>query len=167
MGARTFNLADVPYSERADRLRTFVSELWELAKREPRPRLLILDELWSLIRDPNLAALIEEIARIGRHHFLSLWIATQQCREMLDSGKAVIDNAAVRIYLKQHDRDLDALCEAVGLPMPGRKFLRGAARGQALLDVGGLLVPVDIQASPSEHSAISTDPREKFAKVAV
>jgi hypothetical protein len=167
MGARTFNLADVPYSERADRLRTFVSELWELAKREPRPRLLILDELWSLIRDPALAALVEEIARIGRHHYLALWIATQQCRELLDTGKAVLDNAAVRIYLKQHDRDLDALCEAVGLPGPGRKFLRGAARGQALLDVGGLLVPMDIQASPSEHSAISTDPREKFAKVAV
>jgi hypothetical protein len=153
-GATTFNLADVAYGDRADVLRAFVSDLWATAKSDPRPRLLILDELWSLLRDPALAALIEEIARIGRHHFLSLWIATQQCREMLDSGKAVIDNAAVRIYLKQHDRDLDALCEAVGLPMPGRKFLRGAARGQALLDVGGLLVPVDIQASPRRFRPI-------------
>lgn len=164
-GAQTYNLADVPYAERADHLRAFVSELWEKAKSDPRPRLLILDELWSLIRDPDLAGLVEEIARIGRHHFLSLWICTQQCRELIDSGKAVIDNAAVRIFLKQHDRDLDALCEAVGLPTPGRKFLRGAARGQALLDVGGLLVPVDIQASPAEHSLITTDPREKRSQL--
>jgi hypothetical protein len=160
-GATNFNLADVEYGDRANVLRTFVSDLWEKAKSDPRPRLLVLDELWSLLRDPSLAALIEEIARIGRHHFLSLWIATQQCRELLDTGKAVLDNAAIRIYLKQHDRDLDALCDAVGLPGPGRKFLRGAARGQALLDVGGLLVPVDIQASPLEHALISTDPREK------
>lgn len=164
LGATTFNLADVEYGDRADVLRTFVSDLWNKAKSDPRPRLLILDELWSLLRDPALAALIEEIARIGRHHFLSLWICTQQCRELLDTGKAVIDNASIRIFLKQHDRDLDALCEAVGLPWPARKFLRGAARGQALLDVGGLLVPVDIQASPDEHRLISTDPREKFAK---
>lgn len=164
-GARSLNLAAVPYQQREGVLREFVSQLWETAKRDPRPRLLILDELWSLIRDPDLAALVEEIARIGRHHYLSLWIATQQCREMIETGKAVIDNAAVRIYLKQHDRDLDALCDAVGLPAPGRKFLRGAARGQALLDVGGLVVPVDIQASPDEHVLISTDPREKRSKL--
>lgn len=154
------NLADVPYAERATHLRTFVSELWETAKRDPRPRLLVLDELWSLLRDPDLASLIEEIARIGRHHYLALWIASQQVQELLDSGKAVLDNAAVRVYLKQHDRDLESLCNAVGLPTPARRFLRGAARGQALLDVGGMLVPVDIQATPEEHRLITTDPRE-------
>jgi hypothetical protein len=159
-GAVTVNLADLPYAERASRLREFVSQLWETAKSDPRPRLLILDELWSLLRDPGLASLVEEIARIGRHHYLSLWIATQQVRELLESGRAVLDNAAIRVYLKQHDRDLADLCDAVGLPGPARRFLRSAARGQALLDVGGLLVPVDIQASEAEHRLITTDPRE-------
>lgn len=162
-GAKTLNLADVPYQDRAAHLRDFLSALWETAKRDPRPRLLVLDELWSLLRDPALAALVEEVARIGRHHFLSLWIATQQVRELLESGRAVLDNAAVRVYLKQHDRDLDDLCDAVGLSTPARRFLRGAARGQALLDVGGLLVPVDVQATPLEHAQITTDPREKIA----
>ena len=160
-GATTINLADVEYSERAAYLRDFVSALWETAKRDPRPRLLVLDELWSLLRDPALATLIEEIARIGRHHYLSLWIATQQVRELLESGRAVLDNAAIRIYLKQHDRDLGDLCDAVGLPAPARRFLRSAPRGQALLDVGGMLVPVDIQASPRDHLEITTDPRER------
>ncbi len=159
-GARSINLADVSYGERGDRLRTYVSELWERAKRDPRPRLLILDELWSLLRDPALASLIEEIARIGRHHYLSLWIASQQVTDLITNGKAVLDNAAVRIYLKQHDRDLDALCEAVGLPAPARRFLRTAGRGQALIDVSGLLVPVDIQATSEEHALVTTDPRE-------
>lgn len=160
-GAISVNLADVPMGERADHLRAFVSNLWETAKRDPKPRLLVLDELWSLLRDPALASLIEEIARIGRHHYLALWIATQQVRELLDGGQAVLDNAAIRIYLKQHDNDLEKLCDAVGLPGPARRFLRSAARGQALLDCGGLLVPVDIQATPMEHRSITTDPREK------
>lgn len=159
-GARVLNLADTPAGQRAGVLRDYVSRLWSEAKADPRPRLLVLDELWSLLRDPELATLIEEIARIGRHHYLALWIATQQVQELLQSGKAVLDNAAVRVYLKQHDRDLEALCGAVGLPAPARRFLRSAARGQALLDVGGMLVPVDIQATPMEHRDISTDPRE-------
>lgn len=158
--ARTLNLADYPQPERASRLRDYVSQLWDTAKRDPRPRILILDELWSLLRDPTLAALVEEIARIGRHHFLSLVIATQQVQELIDSGKAVLDNAAVRVMLKQHDRDLESLCNAVGLSVPARRFLRGAARGQALIDVGGMLIPVDVQASPAEHAEITTDPRE-------
>jgi len=166
-GAQSINLADVPYTERAAHLRDFVSRLWETAKADPKPRLLVLDELWSLIKDRQLADLIEEIARIGRHYYLSLLIATQQVRELLDSGRAVLDNAAMRIYLKQHDRDLDDLCDAVGLSTPARRFLRGAGRGQALLDVGGLLVPVDIQASPAEHLAVTTDPREIHPPIGV
>lgn len=163
-GAQSLNLADVDYSQRAAKLREFVANLWETAKRDPRPRLLVLDELWSLLRDPKLAELVEEIARIGRHHYLSLWIATQQVTELLEDrgGKAVFDNAAIRVLLKQHDRDLESLTKAAGWEKnPGpRRFLRGAARGQALLDVGGMLLPVDIQATPSEHVSISTDPRE-------
>ncbi len=162
-GARTLNLADVKPAERARVLRAWIDEVWAEAKADPRPRMLILDELWSLLRDPEVAELVEEIARIGRHHWLSLWIATQQVRELLKSGQAVLDNAAIRIYLRQHDRDLDDLAEAVGLPVPSRRFLRGAGRGQALLDCGGMLVPLDIQATPDEHREITTDPREKEA----
>jgi hypothetical protein len=151
--AKTINLADFPAGEHADRLREFVEALWEEANRNPRPRLLVLDELWSLLRSPDLADLVEEVARIGRHRGLSLWIATQQTQELLESGKAVLDNAAIRVYLRQHDRDLDSLCDAVGLPQPARRFLRSAARGQAVLDVGGLLVPMDIQVGTDEFTA--------------
>jgi hypothetical protein len=161
-GAQTFNLADVPYGSRADRLRTFVSNLWELAKSDPRPRILVLDELWSLLRDPALASLIEEIARIGRHHYLSLWIASQQVQELLtsDQGLAVLNNSAIKVYLKQNGPDGDLLAEKVRLSDDARRFLRSASRGQALLDVSGMVVPVDIQAAKAEHELITTDPRE-------
>lgn len=164
--AVTFNLADIgSLEERAARLRDFVSALWNTAKRDPRPRLLILDELWSLLRDPALASLVEEIARIGRHHYLSLWIATQQVQELLrsDQGMAVLNNAAIKVYLKQNGPDGELLAERMNLSGEARQFLRGAARGEALLDVGGMLVPVNIQASADEHRLITTDPRERRA----
>jgi hypothetical protein len=129
----------------------------------------VLDELWSLLRDPALAALVEEIARIGRHHYLSLLIATQQVKEMLstDQGLAVLNNASIRIYLKQHGPDGELLANTLRLSQAARQYLRSAGRGQALLDVSGMLIPVDIQASASEHAEISTDPRERHGRATV
>lgn len=155
------NIADMEPREQVAQLKAFTSNLWDRARTDvpPRPRLLVVDEAWALLRDPELAAWVELVARTGGHFHLSLWVITQQVRELLSTGRAVLDNTEIRVYLKQHDQDLEALCDAVGLPAPGRKFLRGASRGQALLDVGGVLVPMDV-ATPSYHQQITTDPRE-------
>jgi type II secretory pathway predicted ATPase ExeA len=162
-GLQTYSVAKISEADQAAKLREYITDLWALARRDPRPRLLVIDELWSVLKRPELAKLIEEVARRGRKYGLALWIATQQVEELLDSGKAVFDNAAVRIYLQQENRDLEGLCKAAHLSEPARRLLRGAARGQALFDCGRMVVLVDVQASPREHHLISTDPRETWA----
>jgi DNA helicase HerA-like ATPase len=144
-------------------MRSWLSNLWDTARRDPRPRLLVLDELWSWLRRPELAAIVEEIARRGRKFFLALWIASQQIEELLRDAKAVFDNAAIRIFLQQEARDLIGLTEATHLTTPARQYLRGAGRGQALLYVNGMLLPVSVQADPDQYRLISTDPRERTA----
>jgi hypothetical protein len=152
--------------ERIAQLRQFITDLWETAMRDPRPRLLILDELWSLLRQEGLAAMAEEVARIGRHHYLSAWIATQQVEELMNSeeGLATLNNAAIKVYLKQTGPDGAKLAKNMHLSAPARQYLRSAARGQALLDVAGMLIPVDIQTDACQHSEISTDPRERYGR---
>jgi len=159
-GVQWVTLADLSQAEQAAQLRQFVSNLWDTARREPRPRLLVLDELWSLLKRPELVDLVEEIARRGRKYYLSLWIASQQIEEIIESAKAVFDNAAIRVYLQQEDRDLGGLAEAMRLSDAGRQYLRGAGRGQALLYVNGMLIPLDVQATRSQYDLINTDPRE-------
>jgi len=162
-GVQHVSLADLSEQEQAVKLREFITNLWATARADPRPRLLVLDELWALIKRPELADLIEEVARRGRKHFLALWIATQQCEELIESAKAVFDNASVRIYLQQESRDLSNLARAARLTQPAAQFLRGAARGEALLDLGRMVLPVEVQATPAQYQVISTDPREKVA----
>jgi len=159
-GAHHVSLADLSEAEQATKLREFITNLWAAARADPRPRLLVLDELWALIKRPELADLVEEVARRGRKHFLALWIATQQCEELIESAKAVFDNASVRIYLQQESRDLSNLARAARLTQPAAQFLRGAARGEALLDLGRMVLPVDVQATRAQYERISTDPRE-------
>jgi len=162
--AHVCNLAGIPTQQVVSRLREYITALWNEAKANPKPRLLILDELWKWLKEPELADLVEEVAREGRSAYLSLLIATQQVRELLASGEAVLDNAPTKIYLKQNDNDLDKLCDAVGLPVPARRFLRSAGRGAVLLDISGMLVPIDVQATPQEHRLITTDPRELYGR---
>jgi hypothetical protein len=154
------------FAEQAAWLRQFISNLWDTARYDPKPRLLVLDELWAWIKRADMADLIEEIARRGRKFFLSLFIATQQIEELLSSAKAVFDNAAIRIYLQQEDRDLSGLAKAARLSAPARQYLRGAMRGQALLYVNGMLVPVSVQSTPEQYELLTTDPRERHDKVA-
>lgn len=158
----TFNVADMSEADQATKLREYITDLWVMARRDPKPRLLVLDELWSVLKRPELAKLVEEVARRGRKYGLALWIATQQVEELLANewGKAVFDNAKIRVYLQQENRDLEGLCQAAHLPVPARKLLRGAARGQALIDCDKMLVLCDVQAAPEEHRLVTTDPRE-------
>lgn len=163
-GLLTYNVAELTEAQQAAKLREYITDLWALARVDPRPRLLVLDELWSVLRRAELAALVEEIARRGRKYGLALWIATQQVEELLESGKPVFDNAALKVFLQQEDRDLEGLCKAANLSEAARRVLRSAARGQALIQCGKLLVLVDVQATPEEHSVITTDPRELWAQ---
>jgi hypothetical protein len=162
--------ADVQTAKRVAHLRKVTGELWDRARRDPRPRMLIIDEAWMLLRHAHTAAWIETVARTGGHFGLALWILTQQVRELLESGRAALDNAEIRIFLKQHDADLDDICDAVGLKTisgathPAKLFLRSATRGQVLLGVGDLWVDVDVARVP-EHYEISTDPRDVWNQI--
>lgn len=162
-GLLTYSVAELSEADQAVKLREYITDLWVLARADPKPRLLVLDELWSVLKRPELAQLVEEVARRGRKYGLALWIATQQVEELIESGKPVFDNAAIKVYLQQEDRDLAGLCKAANLPEPARRVLRSAARGQALIQCGKMLVLVDVQATPSEHARITTDPREVWA----
>jgi hypothetical protein len=166
-GLLTTNLVGLTEAEQAQRLREYIANLWDLAHRDPRPRLLVIDELWSVLKRPELNARIEEIARRGRKYGLALWIATQQVEELLESGKPVFDNAAVKVYLQQEDRDLAGLARAANLSTIARQTLRSAARGQALIQCGKMTVLVDVQASAAEHPLITTDPRELWGHLDV
>jgi hypothetical protein len=159
-GLISTNIADMSEVQQAEALRVYINDLWALARRDPKPRLLVLDELWSVLRRPELANLVAEIARRGRKYGLALWIATQQIEELIESGKSVFDNAAIKVYLQQEDRDLKNLASAANLSQAGRVTLRTAARGQALIQCRKMIVLVDVQATPQEHELISTDPRE-------
>ena len=70
--------------------------VWNRVRRERRPRLLVIDEAWSLLRYPEGGAFISGMARRARKYYLGLVTITQQVADLADQGhgETILSNAA-------------------------------------------------------------------------
>jgi conjugal transfer ATP-binding protein TraC len=150
-----------------DELRPLASHLiasfvWTQVRRERRPRLLVIDEAWSLLRYPEGGAFISGMARRARKYYLGLVTITQDVADFLrsDHGRAVLVNAAMKLLLKQDGTTVDVVANAFQLTPDERQYLLGANKGEGLLFARGARIPLTIQASPAEHRVATTAPRE-------
>jgi type IV secretory pathway VirB4 component len=130
--------------------------------RDRRPRLVIVDEGWLLMQQPEGARWLFRLAKSARKYWAGLTVVTQDAADVLGSplGQAVVANAATQILMRQAPQAIDQVTEAFGLSAGERAFLLSAGRGQALLAAGTSRVGFEAIASPAEHRLITTDPAE-------
>lgn len=127
-----------------------------------RPRLIVVDEAWLLMRQPSGAEFLWRLAKSGRKHWVGLTIATQDVGDVLstDLGKAIISNAATQILLRQAPQAIDDIVRAFALSEGERGFLLTANQGSGLLCAGHQRVAFAAVASDTEHALITTHPAE-------
>jgi type IV secretory pathway VirB4 component len=125
-----------------------------------RPRLVVVDEGWLLMRQPEGARFLYRMAKAARKHWAGLSVITQDAADVLgsDLGQAVVANAATQILLRQAPQALDQIAEAFGLTDGERQLLASARRGQGLLAAGADRVAFDVVASPAENALATTSP---------
>jgi type IV secretory pathway VirB4 component len=144
--------------------------VWNRVRRERRPRLLVIDEAWSLLRYAEGGAFISGMARRARKYYLGLVTITQDVADFLGAthGRAVLVNAAMKLLLKQDATTVDVVAEAFQLSDDERRYLLGANKGEGLLFARGTRLGLTIEASPAEHRLATTAPRElaEFAQQA-
>jgi conjugal transfer ATP-binding protein TraC len=136
--------------------------IWNQVRRVRRPRLLIIDEAWSLMAYPEGGAFLAEMARRARKYYLGLVTITQDVADFLgsDHGRTLLSNAAVKLLMKQDSSTIDPVVAAFDLSAGERQFLLGAAKGEGLLFARGSHVALQVEASPAEHRLATTAPRE-------
>jgi len=138
---------------------TFV---WNQVRRSRRPRLLIIDEAWSLMQYPEGGAFLAGMARRSRKYYLGLVTITQDVADFLsvDHGRTVLANAALKLLMKQDAAIIDPVVQAFHLSPEERQFLLAAGKGEGLFFARGSHVALKIEASPAEHRLATTSPRE-------
>jgi hypothetical protein len=159
-----FSLRDLPDELKAVGTLLVLDEIWRQVSdaSDRRPRLVVVDEAWLLMRQSAGADFLFRMAKASRKHWAGLTVATQDTADVLstDLGRAVVANAATQILLRQATQVIDEVTDAFDLSDGERQFLLSAERGQGLLSTGTQRVAFEALASPFEHSLVTSDPAE-------
>ncbi|HEY7094726.1 MAG TPA: ATP-binding protein, partial [Ktedonobacterales bacterium] len=136
--------------------------VWTRVRRERRPRLLIMDEAWTLMQYTEGGRFLASLARRARKYYLGLVTITQDAQDFLSSeqGRTVLANSSVQLLMKQDSSTIDAVAKTFRLSTSERQYLLGCHKGEGLLFTRGAHVGLRIGANPIEHALATTDPRE-------
>ncbi len=152
----------------ADELRPLATYLiadhvWREVRREPRPRVLLIDEAWSLMRHPEGARFIAQVARQARKRWLGLTTVTQDVEDFLGSpeGHTVLANSSVQLLMRQDASTIGRVADTFRLSREEQDFLLGCGRGEGLFLARGNHVALRVEASPLEHELATTSPAER------
>ncbi len=142
--------------------------VWAAAARDPRPRLLVVDEVWSIMQHPEGAAFMVSMAKRARKHRLGLQFITQDVQDLLSedssraitghSGRALLQNAAFKLLLQQDAAAISTVGDAFDLPEDLQRWLLSCPRGDGLLLARGNRFPIRIEATPEETELVEWRP---------
>jgi type IV secretory pathway VirB4 component len=163
-----FNIQQLEEELRPVAIHLIANFVWNRVRRERRPRLLVVDEAWSLLRYAEGGAFISGMARRARKYYLGLVTITQDAADFLrsDHGRAVLVNAAMKLLMKQDPTTVEAVAEPFQLTDDERQYLLGANKGEGLLFARGARTRLIIEASSAEHRLATTAPRELAERAA-
>jgi type IV secretory pathway VirB4 component len=160
-----FNVQALEAELRAVAIHLITTFIWGQVRRVRAPRLLVVDEAWSLLQHDEGGAFLAALARRARKYHLGLVCISQDVADFLGCahGRTVLANAAVKLLLKQDGSAIGPVAEALQLSGRERQFLLGAAKGEGLLLACGARVPLRVEASEREHLLAATAPHESSA----
>ena len=159
-----FSLRDLPDELKAIGTLLTLDAVWRRVSNVAirRPRLVVVDEAWLLMKEPSGAEFLFRMAKASRKHWAGLTVATQDTADVLgnDLGKAVVANAATQVLLRQASQAIDEITHTFDLSVGERQFLLSADRGQGLLSAGTQRVAFQSIASLAEHYLVTSNPAE-------
>jgi len=131
-----------------------------------RPRLIVIDEAWLLMRQEQGARFVFRMAKSARKYWAGLCVVTQDAADLLadDLGRAVVANATTQLLMRQGHHGIDTITEAFRLSQGERSYLLAAQPGDALLVAGTQRLAFHVVASAAEHELVTTNPAEIAAR---
>lgn len=161
-----FNIRDLEDELRPVAMYIVLSHIWNITRTLPHKRMLIVDEAWQLMRYDDSANFLFSLAKRARKYYLGLTTITQDVEDFMGSkmGRAIVANSSMQLLLKQSPSAVDVLSDVFKLTEEERKRLSNFPVGQGLFFADQNHVHVQIVASDTETSLISTNPQARLTQ---
>lgn len=160
-----FNIRDLEDELRPVAMYIVLNYIWNKTKSDQKRRMLIVDEAWQLMKYEDSANFLFSLAKRARKYNLGITTITQDVEDFMGSrlGRAIVANASMQFLLKQSTSAVDVLADVFKLTAEERKRLSQFPVGQGLFFAGQNHVHIQVIASPTETSLITTNPDQVAA----
>ncbi|MGV8085470.1 MAG: VirB4 family type IV secretion system protein [Candidatus Bilamarchaeum sp.] len=131
-------------------------------KKNKKPKVVLIDEGWSLLRSKEAAAYILEFVKTSRKFNTSMGFVTQEMEDLLHSktGKSILNTASVKILMRQNPTNIELISSALRLNEHAQNYLLTASSGQGLLITEQNIQKFFVKTSEKLHNLITTNPNE-------
>lgn len=159
-----FDIKDLNDSIRSIMMMVVANFVNNEVKQNPQKRMLVIDEGWILLQEPESARFISGLVRRARKYYLGVTIISQQANDFLnqDYGKAIASQSSLRVLMRQDTTTIKKVAEEFHLSAYEQHYLLTCDRGEALIIADQNHVAVKVVASEQEHPLLTTDPREVY-----
>ena len=97
--------------------------IWNQIRKELKRRLMVIDEVWWMMKSEDTAFFLYGLAKRGRKYYLGLYNLTQDGKTSFSSpyGLPIITNSSIQLLLKQSPSSIDIVAKR--LTHRWRKYL--------------------------------------------
>jgi type IV secretory pathway VirB4 component len=157
-----FNVRDLEPELRPLGVYLIADYIWRQVRASRKPRMLLIDEAWSLMQHEEGARFLSSMARQARKHYLGLTTVTQDVEDFLATpeGHTVLANSSVQLLMRQDRSTIDVVAQTFRLSSGEWEFLLSCRKGEGLFFARGNHIALRVEASPMEHALATTDPAE-------
>lgn len=137
-----------------------VSWVWEkFVKKSKKRKRVVVDEAWLMMRHPDTAKFLSDMARRGAKYNTSLMVASQSFREFTTKeGQVLMAQCDTKFFLKMQHNDARELGELFKLPKGVIDRIETFQPGQGILKAGLESAIVSFKGFPFEEHFLRSDP---------
>lgn len=168
-GFLVFSIRDLEEQLRPIASYMILTFIWNKIRHELRKRVLIIDEVWTLLQHEDSAAYLYSFAKRARKYYLGMTTISQDVEDFLDSkyGRSIINNSSLQILLKQSTAAIEKVASAFNLTEGEKLLLLESDVGEGLFFAGTSHIAIKVIASYTEDQLITTNPEEILAARAI
>lgn len=158
-----FDLSALPSQVRQLVMFSVLELISRQIKKDNEPKVVLIDEGWSLLRSKEAENYILEFIKTSRKFNASIGFITQEIEDLLRSegGKSILNTTSTKILLRQNASNLGLISKSLALNEKEEGELLKAGKGQGLLITEKGRFEFQVNAPPKIHQLITTDPNDR------